>query len=159
MDMCSWTASMPGGGKGSTKTLGCTMSEISQGGVREGNFVANYAPNLHKIAGAGCAKLSQIGAIIYQNSPDRGQRRKIRFSKFPGSELKKIQCTLCFVVFPRKMTKSSQNPGLVNLSSATPWGQLNWTGPIANSSDIRNQCRTNLLEEGKRPPPPRFQPY
>ena len=29
------------------------------------------------------------GAII-QNSPDRGQSRKIRFSKFPGSGLKKI---------------------------------------------------------------------
>ena len=34
-----------------------------------------------------------------------------------------------------KPTKSSQNPGLVNQFSATPRGQLNWTGPIANGSD------------------------
>ena len=33
-----------------------------------------------------------------------------------------------------KSTKCSQNPGLVNEFSATPRGQLNWTGPIANSS-------------------------
>ena len=32
------------------------------------------------------------------------------------------------------MTKCSQNPGLVNQLSATPRGQLNWTGPIANGS-------------------------
>ena len=34
-----------------------------------------------------------------------------------------------------KSTKCSQNPGLVNEFSATPRGQLNWTGPIANGSD------------------------
>ena len=28
-----------------------------------------------------------------------------------------------------------QNPGLVNQFSATPRGQLNWTGPIASDSD------------------------
>ena len=35
-----------------------------------------------------------------------------------------------------KSTKCSQNPGLVNEFPATPRGQLNWTGPIANSSDF-----------------------
>ena len=33
-----------------------------------------------------------------------------------------------------KSTKCSQNPGSVNEFSAPPRGQLNWTGPIANSS-------------------------
>ena len=43
-----------------------------------------------------------------------------------------------FAVFSwEKSTKCSQNPGLVNEFSATPRGQLNWTGPIANSSDSR----------------------
>ena len=43
---------------------------------------------------------------------------------------------MCFAVFPRKkLTKCSPNPGLVNQFSATPRGQLNWTGPIANVSD------------------------
>ena len=35
------------------------------------------------------------------------------------------------------MTKYTQNPGLVNKFSATPRGQLNWTGPIANGSDLK----------------------
>ena len=35
-----------------------------------------------------------------------------------------------------KSTKFSPNPGLVNQFSATPRGQLNWTGPIANGSEI-----------------------
>ena len=39
----------------------------------------------------------------------------------------------CF--FLGKIDKMFPNPGLVNKFSATPWGQLNWTGPIANSSD------------------------
>ena len=36
-----------------------------------------------------------------------------------------------------KSTKSSQNPGLANEFSANLRGQPNWTGPIANSSEIR----------------------
>ena len=41
-----------------------------------------------------------------------------------------------FCCFSReKATKCSQNPGLVNKVSATPPGQLNWTGPMANSSE------------------------
>ena len=52
-----------------------------------------------------------------------------------------------------KSTKCSQNPGLVNEFSATPRGQLYWTGPIANSSDknpskkalpLKNLLRTLL---------------
>ena len=35
-----------------------------------------------------------------------------------------------------KSTKCSQNPGLVNEFSVTPRGRLNWTGPIANSSEL-----------------------
>ena len=37
-----------------------------------------------------------------------------------------------------KINKSSQNPGLINQFSATPRGQLNWTGPIANSFDLKD---------------------
>ena len=33
------------------------------------------------------------------------------------------------------LTKYSQNPGLVNQFSASPRGQLNWTGPTANGSE------------------------
>ena len=48
---------------------------------------------------------------------------------------------LFFAVFPRKkLTKYSQNPSLVNQFSATPRGQLNWTGPIANGSDSSVSC-------------------
>ena len=36
-----------------------------------------------------------------------------------------------------KSTNFSQNPGLANEFSTTPRGRLDWTGPIANSSD---QC-------------------
>ena len=36
-------------------------------------------------------------------------------------------------------TKCSRNPGLVNEFSASPWGRLNWTGPIANSSERGSQ--------------------
>ena len=43
--------------------------------------------------------------------------------------------SLCFAVLPGKSTKCSPNPGLANEYSATPRGQLNWTGPIANSSE------------------------
>ena len=67
-----------------------------------------------------------------ESSPDRGQSRKIRFSKFPG-----VRTDSGFYNFSwEKSTKDSQNPGLVNRFSATPGGggQLNWTGPIAKSS-------------------------
>ena len=65
-----------------------------------------------------------------QNPPDWGQSRKIWFSKFPGSGLKKIEWTLCFAVFPgKKLTKCSQNPGLVDQFSATPRGQLKLDRP------------------------------
>ena len=36
------------------------------------------------------------------------------------------------------MTKCSQNPGLVNQSSATPRVQLNWTGPIVGPATTEN---------------------
>ena len=35
-----------------------------------------------------------------------------------------------------KRTKCAQDPGLVNEFSATPRGHLNWTGPIANGSEM-----------------------
>ena len=60
--------------------------------------------------------------------------RKIRFSKFPGSGPK--LCVLLF--FLGNSPKCSQNPGLVHDFSAPPRGQLNWTRPIANSSE---NCR------------------
>ena len=43
-----------------------------------------------------------------------------------------------------KPTKYSQNPGLVNQFSATLGVQLNWTGPIANSSELNV-----LVQEGQ----------
>ena len=41
-----------------------------------------------------------------QNSLDRGQSRKKKFSKLSGSKLKKIEWSLCFALLPRK---NSQN--------------------------------------------------
>ena len=62
---------------------------------------------------------------------------KIRFSEFPGSGLNKNLVNSVFCCFSwENRQKCSQNPGLVNEFSATPRGQLNWTGPIANSSDF-----------------------
>ena len=56
-----------------------------------------------------------------------------------------------------KSTKCSPNPGLVNQFSATPRGQLNWTGPIANSSDRREAAGksspSNLRKTTTHPPP------
>ena len=54
---------------------------------------------------------------------------------FRGPDKRKFSelCVCCFSW--EKSTKCSPNPGLVNKFSATPRGQLNWTGPIANSSD------------------------
>ena len=42
-------------------------------------------------------------------------------------------------------TDFSQNPGVVNQFSATPRGQLNWTGPVANSSKLSRGLRPDLL--------------
>ena len=44
-----------------------------------------------------------------------------------------------------KSTKCSQKPSLVNEFSATPRGRLNWTGPIANSSELEN-CGPDSLQ-------------
>ena len=47
---------------------------------------------------------------------------------------------MLLLFFLRKLTKCSQNPGLVNQFSATLRGQLNCTGPIANGSEeIRHE--------------------
>ena len=74
--------------------------------------------------------------FLSKNSPDRGQSRKLRFSKTSGVRTKETLVNSVFCCFSwEKSTKCSQNPGLVNEFSATPRGQLNWTGPIANSSD------------------------
>ena len=49
-----------------------------------------------------------------------------------------------------KSTKCSQNPGLVNEFSVTPRGQLNWTGPIVNSSDfcVAKTCALRPVLDG-----------
>ena len=46
-----------------------------------------------------------------------------------------------------KSTNCSRKPGLVNEFSATPRGQLNWTGPIANSSDQYGVCKHLTYDE------------
>ena len=43
--------------------------------------------------------------------------------------------------------KRFQNPGLVNQCLATPWVQLNWTGPIANSSTVLGYLFDALLSD------------
>ena len=63
---------------------------------------------------------------------------KIRFCKFLGSGLKKIEWTLCsflrfFFSKEKPHQKAPQNPGLVSQFRPTSRGQLNWTGPIAKS--------------------------
>ena len=58
------------------------------------------------------------------------QSRKIRFSK--ENLVNSVLCCFSWEI----LTKSSPNLGLVNELSATPRGHLNWTGPIANSSDF-----------------------
>ena len=80
----------------------------------------------------------QVKAGSDPNLLDRGQSRKMRFSKLPGSGLKKfsVNSVFCFFFFPRKTSdKMLPKSCLVNQFSATPWGQLNWTGPNANGSD------------------------
>ena len=63
----------------------------------------------------------------------------------------KFSCVWLRFVIPSKIpikthAKCSQNPGLVNQFSATPQGQLNWTGPIANSSDQMRRLKPALLD-------------
>ena len=70
-----------------------------------------------------------------QSSPDQGQSRKIRFSNFWGPDWRKFSELCVLLRFLGKKTKCSLNPGLVNELSATPRGQRNWTGPIANGSE------------------------
>ena len=75
---------------------------------------------------------------ICQNSPDRGQSRKIRFCKISGVPNWRKRSELCYV-FPVFLRKNRQNPpknpGLVSQLSATPRDQLHWTGPSANCSE------------------------
>ena len=66
-------------------------------------------------------------------------------SKFPGSGLKKNLVNSVLCCFPEKNRQNApKNPGLVNQFSATPRGQLNWTGPIADGSD-RNYYEMKLF--------------
>ena len=67
----------------------------------------------------------------------KGQSRKISFSKVPAARTVEnlANSIFCFFFSREKLTKRSQNLGLANEFSATPPGQLNRTGPIANSSD------------------------
>ena len=66
----------------------------------------------------------------------RGQSRKIRFSKFLGSGLKKIEWTLSFAFFSwGKSTKCSQKHGLVpkifdRALLCTPGGPVSWNTEI-----------------------------
>ena len=50
--------------------------------------------------------------------------------------LRHLCCDFLLHLFSQKLTKCSHNPSLVNQFSATPQGQLNWTGPIASGSDF-----------------------
>ena len=55
---------------------------------------------------------------------------------FRGPDWRKFSELCVLLFFLGKLTKCSQNPGLVNECSATPRGQENWIGPIANGSDM-----------------------
>ena len=87
-----------------------------------------------------------FGSADSQNPPDRGQSRKIGFSKSPASGVRTeenlVNSVFCWFSL-EKLTKCSPNPGLVNQFSATPRGRLNWTGPIANGSEI--ECCSALF--------------
>ena len=53
-----------------------------------------------------------------------------------GAQTEENLVNSAFCCFPKKKpTTCSPNPGLVSDFSATPQGQLHWTGPIANSSE------------------------
>ena len=79
-----------------------------------------------------------------QNSPDRGQSQKIRFSIFSGSGLKKSSelCVLPLVL--GKASKMLPKPCFSKPTFGLSTGQLNWTGPIANSSENRDLGDLNL---------------
>ena len=81
--------------------------------------------------------------VVSQSSPDRGQSRKSRLVNFRGPDSRKLSELCVLLFFQGKSTKCSQNPGLVNEFSATPRGRLNWTGPIANSSEFQ-QCANQV---------------
>ena len=55
---------------------------------------------------------------------------------FWGPDWRKFSELCLLLFFLGKSTKYSQNPGLVNEYSVTPRGQLSWTGPIANNSEL-----------------------
>ena len=122
---------------GSQRSSSCALSrrfahskEASANGCRPSHCSSTQSSEL--------LGLPQLGLCweTTQNPLDRGQSRKIRFSKFPGSGLIKIKWTLCFAFFPAKNWQNAPKiPGLVNQFSATPRGQLNWTGPVANGSE------------------------
>ena len=76
----------------------------------------------------------KVRKMPFWTPQNKSQSRKIRFSKFPGSGL----------------TKCSQNPGLVNQFSATPRGQLNWTGPIAHGSDKKWPQKSSKMSKNAR---------
>ena len=71
---------------------------------------------------------------------------------FRGPDRRKFSELCVFAVFflrkqEKKLTKCSQNPGLVKEFSATLRGQLNWTGPIANGSDLCPPSPVRKLEK------------
>ena len=75
--------------------------------------------------------------LFSELSPDRGQSQKIRFSKFPGSGLKKIEVNSVFCCFllgttDRMLPTSWFSKPIFGHSA----GCLNRTGPIANGSDF-----------------------
>ena len=66
---------------------------------------------------------------------------------FRGPDRRKFSELCVLLFFLGKSTKCSQNPGLVNEFSATLQGQLNWTGPIANSSDRKKKKKNSNISE------------
>ena len=68
---------------------------------------------------------------LVQNSLDRGQSRKNKFSKLPGSGAEENLVNSVFCCFSwEKLRKCSPKASLANQFLATPWGHLNRTGPI-----------------------------
>ena len=71
-----------------------------------------------------CMCLAPSYVLLNQNSADRGQSRKIRFSKFPGSELIKFS-ELCVLLFflgktDRMLPKSRFSKPLFGHSAGSP---------------------------------------
>ena len=84
-----------------------------------------------------CTDLVYLRLCVLSELTGSGPIPTMRFSKLLGSVRNKENVVnSVFCCFLGKSTKYSQNPSLVNQFSATPRGQLNWTGPSANRSNL-----------------------